>query len=257
MVGGMSSQTRILLATVCLERNRWSSKQPSFAISDWHQRILSDGFDGIELWENHHLLASAAEQGRQVELASPLAVFNTYAGFGDGDGEAVQRERAAAAVARLDAKAVKYNLGREADGLEVYRKNLLAWAELLPAECRLLCECHPGTVLEELDAAVAFFADLDPGRFGVIAHLSGDADGLAKWLDAFGSRVQHLHYQKRQPVSEADAGPWADAAAAVKDHGFRGSVAIEFTRGIGKDEQIETLYASAREDMAWCRAALA
>lgn len=252
----MSTQTRILLATVCLERNRWSSKQPSFAISDWHPRILADGFDGIELWENHHLLAGAAEQGRQVETASPLAVFNTYAGFGDGEGEAQQRERAAEAAARLEARAVKYNLGREVDGLAAYRRNLLAWAALLPAECRLLCECHPGSVLEEVDAAAAFFADLDPVRFGVIAHLAGDAEGVTKWLEAFGPRVQHLHYQKRQPVSDAEAKQWADAAAAVKDHGFAGSVAIEFTRGIGKQEQIETLYANAKEDLAWCREAL-
>ncbi len=142
---------------------------------------------------------------------------------------------------------VKYNLGNDANRIPEYRRNLLAWSGQLPAACRLLCECHPDTVLETVEAAAAFFADLDPARFGVIAHVRGDCAGLANWLATFESRVQHLHIQAREPVTGAEV---------LRERSYAGSAAIEFTRGIGRDEQIETLYANALSDLNWCRAML-
>ncbi len=227
----------VYLATVCLERNRWGSRQPSFRVSDWLPRITGAGFDGIELWENQYLLADATEQER---LTGQVAIFNTYVGFTDAD----PRDHATAAIVRLQPVGVKYNLGADATRLDEYRRNLLAWAEQLPAACRLLCECHPGTVLESVDAARRFFADLNSVRFGVIAHVTGNCAGLEDWLTTFGPRLQHVHVQTREPVTGAEV---------LRKHGFTGSAAIEFTRGIGREEQIETLFRNACADLAWYR----
>ena len=39
----------------------------------------------------------------------------------------------------------------------------------------------------------------------------------------------------------------------VNRHKFAGSLAIEFTRGIGRNEEIEAIYANACVDRAYCR----
>lgn len=255
----MDGRGKIYLATVCLERNRWGSRAPSFAVSDWLPRIAADGFDGIELWENHFLTADNAEQARLAAGASPVAVYNSYAGFEDGAAEA--RRKAAEAVRQLGALAVKYNLGGDAARRAEYRRNLLAWAGQLPPACRLLCECHSGTALERPEEAAAFFADLAPGRFGVIAHVCGDPEPVEQWLAALDGRVHHLHVQMREtapdPAVPAGRAQWDACFEAARAHGFAGSAAIEFTRGIGPDERMETLYANARTALAFCRERLA
>ena len=60
------------IATVCLDRNRWGTREPSFAVSDYLDRFASDGFDGIELWEYHYTRSSDAEKERLVS-ASPIS----------------------------------------------------------------------------------------------------------------------------------------------------------------------------------------
>lgn len=253
-----SNQKSIYIGTVCLEPTRWGSRQPSFAVSDWLKRFEADGFDGVELWEFHYLAADEAEQERLVAAAAPVAIYNSYVGFADEDAEA--RAKAAEVIARLQAKAVKYNLGGEATKLNEYRRNLLAWAEQVPASCPLLCECHPGTVLENVEDAVAFFKDFDPERFGVIAHVSGDAEALKPWFSGFHGRIQHLHVQMRGPESDStvpeNRPPFDACFDVVKAHGYQGSVAIEFSRGIGRDEDMETIYRNACADLAYCREAL-
>jgi len=254
----MDQKNEIYIGTVGLERNRWGSREPSFRVSEWLPRFAADGFDGVELWEFHYTRADPDEQARLVERASPLAIFNTYAGFTDDAADA--RAQAVDAVNAFDARALKYNLGGDAARLDEYRRNLLAWAAALPASCRLLCECHGGTVLEDVDAAAAFFADLDPERFGVMAHVGGDAEGLARWLTGMGKRLQHLHVQMRgtdtDPAVAANRPPYDACFAALTTHGFGGSIAIEFTRGIGKHEDIEQLYANALVDLAYVREGL-
>jgi sugar phosphate isomerase/epimerase len=245
----------IYLGTVCLEPTRWGRREASFRVSEWLPRFKADGFDGVELWENHYLRADAAEQERLVAVATPVAIYNSYVGFADADAEA--RAKSADAIVKLGAAAVKYNLGPQVSLLEDYRRNLLAWADVLPPSCRLLCECHQGTVLERIEEAVAFFADLDPARFGIIAHVSGDSAGLERWFTAFGPRVQHLHVQMRGPETDmtvpANRPPFDACFGVLKQSGFAGSVTIEFTRGIGKAEEIEVIYANARVDLAYWR----
>jgi len=252
------SQKNIYIGTVCLDRNRWGSRQPSIAVSDWLKRFEADGFDGVELWEFHYLAADEAERERLAASAVPLAVYNSYVGFADQD--AAARAKAADAIARLQAKAAKYNLGPDASKLDEYRRNLLAWAQQVPASCRLLCECHPGTVLENVQDAVAFFNDLDPERFGVIAHVMGDAETLQPWFSGFQGRVGHLHVQMRGPDTDPtvpENRPPFDACFEVaKAHGFQGTMAIEFSRGIGRGEDTEAIYRNACADLAYCREAL-
>lgn len=255
----MNGRGDIYISTVALERTRWGRRQASFAVSEWLPRFARDGFDGVELWEFHYLAADEAEQARLAAASDAIAVYNSYVGFGDEDAEA--RGRAADAIARLRPAAIKYNLGGDATRRDEYRRNLLTWADQLPAACRLLCECHPGTVLEQVEDAVAFFADLDPARFGVIAHVSGSAASTAGWFAGFDGRVQHLHVQLRGPESDptlpANRAPLDACFEVVKTHGFKGSAAIEFTRGIGRDEDMETIYMNACTDLAYCRKALA
>lgn len=257
----MSNQNPIYLATVCLDRNRWDSHEPSFDVSDWLPRFLADGFDGIELWESHDLRANGDERAKLIQAAAPLAVYNAYAGFTSDSGDVEKRNRAAEAITRFRAGAVKYNLGADVARIGEYRSNLLAWADQVSSDCRLLCECHSDTVLEEVNTTTAFFADLDPTRFGVIAHLDGDAEKLDRWLGTLGGRVQHLHVQLREaeidPAMAEGKRRLSACAKVLGERGYAGSATIEFTRGIGRGEDIETLYANALVDLAWCRSVLA
>lgn len=246
---------RVYLGTVCLERNRWGSRQPSFRASEWIPRFMADGFDGVELWENHFLAADPEEQERLAASPLPVAVYSTYAAFEAT--HAATREAAAAAVVRLRAGAVKYNLGSDPSRTDEYRRSLLAWAAGLPPFCRLLCECHPGTVLDRPETAAAFLADLDPERFGGIAHMSGDPRPFESWFTILGARVMHVHVQFREPALDpatpAGREKWRACFSVLRAYAFAGDLTIEFTRGIGKGEDIETLYANARRDLAYCK----
>jgi sugar phosphate isomerase/epimerase len=241
---------KVYLATVCLERNRWGSRSPSFCVSDWLSQFSTDGFDGIELWENHYFGADEDEQAKLRDARGFISVFNTYVGFTNAAEEVARRRKVAELIGQLAAPAVKYNLGADPACLGDYRRELLSWSRLLPDTCSMLCECHPGTVLESSDRAAAFFADLDPGRFGVIAHAKGDAASLQQWLLAFGPRVRHLHLQFREPEDAMVQGRsrLAPCVEVLRRHHYEGTASIEFTRGIGRTEQIEAIYAAAVED---------
>lgn len=245
----------IYIGTVCLEKNRWGSKEPSFKVSDWVERFRNDGFEGIELWENHYLLSNEAERAALISTAVPIAIFNTYASFSDDATEA--RKHAADAIKHLNIQALKYNLGHKPEMLDEYRRNLMIWADELPSDCRLLCECHQGTVLETPEAAAAFHKNLDPNRFGIIVHPSPAADQSAAWFHACGDRIAHLHMQLRgadtNPTTETGRDFINACISNVRDHNFNGSMTVEFTRGIGKNEEIEVLYANACADLKYLR----
>ena len=255
----MSGTNRILIATVCLERNRWGNRQPSFAVSEWLPRFVAEGFDGIELWAPHYRAAAGAEQAR-LEQAAPLAIYNSYVGFDDAD--AAARADEAAAITRLRAAAVKYNVGNDREFLPVYQANVLEWAEQLPSDCRLLCECHPGTALEQPEVAAPFMRALPPERFGAIVHVrGGEAEALARWFELLGERVQHLHVQFRGDDSDPSCADHRAALdpnlAVLREHRFAGTLTVEFTRGIGPDEDIEVVYANACADLRYLSAGLA
>ncbi len=251
----MNAKSKCYLGTVCLERTRWGKRQPSFSVSDWLPRFQRDGFDGIELWAYHFTRADEAEQ-RRLLAAAPIAIYNSYVPFTDE--AAADRQQEAASISKLRAGAVKFNVGNDTALLSTYKRNLLAWAEWLPATCQLLCECHPGTLLETPDAAYSFHADLDPDRYGIIVHVGNTtAKALETWFNTFRDRVRHLHIQFRN--ADTDPGDPAKRPALdalfeiVRQHQFHGSVTMEFTRGIGKEENIESLYRNACSDMSYIR----
>ena len=131
----MKTDAPIYMSTVALDPTRWGRREPSFDVSEWLPRFEADGFDGVELWEYHYQLADPTEQARLAAAAESIFVYNAYVGFGDDEAES--RAKAAEAIRQLCPTAVKYNLGGDADRLDEYRRNLLAWADILPASCRL------------------------------------------------------------------------------------------------------------------------
>src|SRR5215469_3771374 len=139
---------RVALGTIALELNRWSTKMPSYRVSEWLPKIKNVGFDGLELWENH-VLKAEGELQKIKAFGMPITVYNTYAGFTDSKEDTENRTKAVQMIHELGAGAVKYNVGNDKEAFEQYRKNLIKFAENLPESCVTLCECHGGTLLED------------------------------------------------------------------------------------------------------------
>lgn len=151
---------KVYIGTILLEPNRWKPpRRPSYAVSEWFGRFEQSGFDGIELWEYHATLCPPEELAKLERSPLPIAVFNSYASFDDA-GEP-DRAQAALQVKRLRAGGVKFNLGSRWDEREMYLRHLIAWARQLPAGARVLCECHPGTIMEVPRQAAEVFGRLE------------------------------------------------------------------------------------------------
>ncbi len=239
----------IYLGTVLLERNRWvdGERRPSLAVSDWTARIADAGFDGLELWENHAVLADQDERERLRESPVPVRLFNCYDRCGTETLGA--RRRAAELAAFFGAEGMKYNFGRDESRHGEYVENVKAWRAMLPAEFRFLCECHGGTTVQDPARAAETFARLGGRGYEVIIHGFGGDD--AKVRDAFrmhGERITHVHanLSSEGPMPE---GRVRSRVALLREAGFRGSFTIEFTEGVGaEDENPEDLFASAARD---------
>lgn len=246
------------LGTVLLESNRWTpEKVPTFKVSEWADAIRDAGFAGLELWENHAALADERERQALRRLALPVNVFNSYCTFEDAGADG--RRRVADLVRDLGAGGVKFNFGNDPARTDEYVRNLLAWANALPAGCRLLCECHGGTILETPQLAVRHLAPLK-GRVEIIVHaFAGERATLQQWLELFGPAVTHVHVA-------ALRGTWpmlrlvdmADEARArlalLRDAGFAGTWTSEFTGGVAQSpEDRRALLANAAGDLAFLR----
>jgi hypothetical protein len=216
----------------------------------FHQGRLSS----IELWEFHYLLADESEKQKLTEVEIPI-LYNSYVGFTDEDAEA--RSKAAEAINKLQSHALKYNIGNDLEKFEEYRNNLISWSEEIHPDCRILCECHGGTLLEDLDTAIKFHKDLDPKRFGIIQHPAGNLESFKKWQNAFPGQIEQLHMQFRTPESNPSTPECRESlkslANYLKDQNFKGKLTIEFTRGIGRDEEIDEIYENACSDLNCCR----
>lgn len=239
--------TPIYLATVLLEINRWGSREPTLKVSEWAQRITDAGFDGVELWENHLLKADKAEWDALKQTGLPVPILNTYCDFDDDSADA---RSASAELARdFNVDAVKFNFGNKTELEDQYIANLLAWKDQLPVGCRLLCECHPYTVLEDLDNAQRI---LEPilSEIEIIVHgFGGDTpDDLLKRIELFGSRITHVH----AVLTDKSSAP--DRIEILNDAGFDGSYTIEFCHGVREGEKnIGVLLETAAEDMNYLR----
>lgn len=242
----------VKIGTILLEPGRWARpKRATYAVSEWTGRFRHAGFDGMELWEDHDgdLLTSAD---------FPTSVYNTYCGFDDASGPA--RAGALERIAAHRARGVKFNVGADEPCRVEYARNLREWVDALPEDCRPLCECHGGTIVETPEAAWDFFdqADVD---CGVIVHAFADGEErLYEWLRRFGSLVELVHVQLRN-----DAGQFLrlDEAAELverrlsilRDAAFAGSYTLEFTKGTGTtDDRPELLWEHALADLAFLRA---
>lgn len=272
----------IYLASIALEHQRWSTRTPSFRVSRWCPSIHEAGFDGIELWEYHYTLASPeektsleqvcasgkAETARSHDSGShvppsgtAIPVFNTYL---LPHIHALDEWRTVfSACGRLGARALKFNLGGDSGQEGEYREALAEILRIKPAGLTLLCECHPGTIVEQPDQAARFFADERFSGIRFICHpfLIGNAK-LRRWLEALGAGVTHVHTQMRDesgvmlPLSTR-RGYVREQLETLLEWDFRGSISVEFVEGT-KSEQDEPgyLFESAKADLAVLRETL-
>ena len=258
----MNAKSRILIGSILLERNRWKNpKTPSYRVSEWIERFSQAGFDGIELWEYHATLASPEEQRALETSPLPITIFNTYATFDEAGKDA--RATAAEFVARLRSEGVKWNFGRDPEALGEYRDALVAWEKTLPPGVRLLCECHPNTVLETPERAAEFLEPFDPARYQVIVHgFFNPIAPLERWFELLGPRITHVHVQMTDPDDPKGRRIRLDrrpreakhALKVMRDHGFSGTFTLEFTEGTSApDENPEDLFQAALSDFAFLK----
>jgi len=249
----------IYIGTILLELNRWGSpKTPTYKVSEWLNRFREAGFDGMELWEYHATLAPREELALLEAVEFPVSVFNTYCDFDDASES--DRKQAAEMIKRLEAGGAKFNVGKDPALRDEYIKNLRTWSASLPEDCRLLCECHGGTIIQEPSNAAKFFEELDSERYQIIVHcLMQDLEILKEWFRAFGTSVTHAHIQmtdgnnKRAGLSNNPAHV-KEALHIMREEGYRGSFTLEFTAGTqSPDENIGDLWQAALSDLHFLR----
>jgi len=253
----MAANTEIYIGSILLEKSRWSrDKTPTYRVSEWAQRFADAGFDGMELWQYHATLCDEAERTALEQSACPVAIFNSYAPMDETGVEA--RQAAVDLTARLGAKGVKFNVGRDPEARETYVATVREWGAQFPEDVRLLCECHPGTIIEEPAEARRFFDDVGGDRWQVIVHAFGRPERLKEWFDAFGPAVTHVHSQlsrdKEYACLERDAERVGHVLDILRDKGFAGTFTVEFTEGTHTEgETIDLLWRNAVRDLEFLR----
>lgn len=244
----------IFLGTVALEPNRWGSRKSSLSVPDFSGRAREAGFEGLELWEDHFLQATV-EEAERMNRDLPVAVFNSYAPFTRETQE--KRDRATESIRRLGAWGAKWNVGNEPEKRGEYLDMAEAWVRQLPPEFRFLCECHPGTLLEEAGAARSFLDELsarvaDRGvHVGAIWHpFNLPEASLGPVWEQLGGYLDHAHVQPRLEnvvVSLAEPAIRArDRIKKIRDLGYLGTWTIEFVPGTRQPgENPEALFTAA------------
>ncbi len=246
-------QTPIYLGTIALEPNRWSTRVPSIDASVWTDRATGSGFDGVELWEPHFRDADADVQARMRERRDAVAIFNTYLLPENGTDEAWAQ--CADTCQQLEVQAVKFNFGRDRERSAEYVSALRRVQRFFPPEIQLLCECHPGTVAEQPEDALALLSEPGLEHMQIICHpfLIGEAK-LERWISCFGSRIGHVHVQVRNENREIirvkdRMDHVRRQISLLSQHGYAGSWTVEFVYGTsGADDVPELLFQRACED---------
>ncbi|MCC5843849.1 MAG: hypothetical protein JJU05_06315 [Verrucomicrobia bacterium] len=241
--------TEIYLGSVLLEPKRWSKDRlPSIHLRDWTDRMKSAGFDGWELWEFHD----------QPLPLGGVRVYNSY--LLPEEASPGQLADLAARVNRSGAGSLKFNVGKDPDAPARAVPALLKLAESVPA-VDLLCECHPGTALEDPAAALPWLQAL-PERFGVILHPLGENnDFTLACFTHIPDRVRLLHLQMKSPATGKRA-CLEECPDFVRDRleelhtlGYHGPATLEFTLGVGggPEDLPETLFQHAVKDLGFLR----
>jgi sugar phosphate isomerase/epimerase len=251
----------IYLGSILLEPNRWSEKrEPSYRVSEWIDRIRDAGFAGIELWENHYYMADETERAALESASSFIEIFNNYTGFSEEFGES--RRMASDAVRKLQTGGTKFNIGNNDEDWGLYVKTVNDWGLQLPEGTRVLCECHPNTLVETPEGAAKAFSEWGDSRFQAIVHpFNSTEESLKTWFEALGSRITHLHMQMRSAENfemlsriEDRAEKAKNTIKIMKDYGFSGTITIEFTKGTRTENDTpEYLFENACADLAFIR----
>ncbi|MFT5366816.1 MAG: sugar phosphate isomerase/epimerase [Candidatus Latescibacterota bacterium] len=249
----------ILIGSILLDVNRWGNpKAPTYEVSAWTDRFKEAGFDGIELWEYHATLCSDAERDRLIASDFPSTLYNMYSEFDDAS--EAGRQVATEMITKLGSRGVKFNVGKDPALRAEYLKNLRAWREAVPDSCMLMCECHPGTIVEEPEAAKEFFDALGVDGWEVMVHcFIPEQEVLKRWFDQFGDKVGQAHVQMRDDgrnILRLDEDP--DRAQAcltiMYDAGFSGAYTIEFAKGTREPgENMDDLWTAAKADLDFLR----
>lgn len=250
----------VYLATVAIEPNRWRRQlQPVEQASHWIDRALQEGFSGIELWEDHYLKADVEEKSAIQQRREHIQVYNSYCSFEANEEAAASRLATLQAVRELGVKRVKYNIGGDPKARAVYLSNLEQWRAAMPDDVELLCECHPGTLIETPEAAVGFFQDAEWEDAPIVLHPFWRDDAqIEQWLTCFGARIRHLHVQLRDAENrivplkahlETVVAKFAQTAPVRA----RCSWALEFTGGMGQGEAAAALFANLCSDLRQLR----
>jgi hypothetical protein len=131
---------------------------------------------------------------------------------------------------------------------------------MLAPDFRFLCECHGGTTIEDPRKAAETFEQLGREDYEIIIHgFGGKDEDIVQRFRIHGPRITHIHAN----LSGTRNGPMPEAVIRTRLRllralGFQGSFTIEFTEGVGlDDEDIETLFHNAVRDMHTLRQCLA
>ncbi len=246
-------QSKIYLATIALEPNRWSSRTASIDVLQWMDRAAGSGFDGVEVWEPHYVQASPEVQDKLYEKRGQTVIFNSY--LLPESGTEASWERLAEICRRLEVRGLKFNFGPDETRIQEYVTVLSTVRKYFPDELGFLCECHPGTVAEQPEGARSVLSAAGLEDVGIICHpfLIGEAK-LTRWLDIFGPRVQHMHVQmrdaERKIIRLRDKPEYVNRQITLlHEHGFEGTWTVEFVFGTASPSDIpETLFTEACKD---------
>lgn len=248
---------RIFLGTVLLERNRWGKedRNPSFLVSDWTRRIRDDGFDGLELWENHALLADEIERERLRTGPAPVVLLNSYASCETED--LAGRKRTAELADYFDAEGMKFNFGKFPERQDAYIENVRSWYGMFKPGYRMISENHRGTTTADAQIAARTYEQLGDLPVEGIIHFNNDEAAYRERFSAYGDRLTHIHC-----ALSSEDGPMAEdevrqRVALLREFGFSGTYTIEFTEGVRSDLSIDGLYRNAVRDLAVLRRCLA
>jgi len=257
----MTTRGEVYIGSILLEKSRWSrDKTPTYRVSEWAGRFADAGFDGMELWEYHATLCDEDERRALEASPCPVAIFNSYASMDESGADA--RAKAVELTKRLGASGVKFNVGRDPDARQTYVDTVREWGAQFPDDVRLLCECHPGTVIEEPAEARRFFDDVGGDRWQVIVHALSRPERLGEWFDLFGDAVSHVHAQLTREKEYVRLERWPERVEEtlriLSGNGFGGTYTLEFTEGTHTDgETIEALWENGVRDLAYLRKQLA
>ena len=251
----MRYENEIYIGTVLMEKNRWAEvRTPTISISDWTGRFKDEGFDGIELWQNHAFLADEEERRKLSESPVPVRIFNSY---NRCEKETLdERKRAVEMVNLFSSEGMKYNFGRDAERHEEYCASVKEWRDMLPENFRFLCECHGGTTMQNPQKARDVFLELGLDDYEVIIHgMGGSDENLEKVFQIHDRHITHIHVNVSD-WSEKGENFLQKRVDLLRELGFRGSYTIEFTEGIKEDLSVEQLFKNAARDMKMLRGCL-